>query len=182
MTTIYVNITKGTVYSDSRCTTERVNTELLTFMNFCLKKTTTKKIVSFQKTKKIYAINGSAVVTVGDTEVSDHLKALFEGGKNPCKHTIPGCFKEKDGKVLIVRPGYVISIRIKDGQWERNVYFADNLTSGSGAGRGFLKHAQHYLWQYTEEQIFKVLRLSSLFDVYSDDNIVCMKPDEYKSI
>lgn len=180
MTTVYVNIIKGVVYTDSRCTTESVSTESLTLLNFCLKKTTTQKILSFHQSKKIFAMNNSAVVTLGSTRVSDHLKALFEEGHNPCNHVVPESLKQDDGKILIVRPGYVVSIRLKFGVIEKSVYINENLTSGTGTERGFLTHAQVYLWQLSQEQIFKVLRLSSLFDVYSDDNIVCMGPEQYR--
>lgn len=180
MTTVYVNIVKGIVYTDSRCTTECVSTESLTFMNFCLRKTTTRKVMSFDLTKKVFAVHNSAVVTLGDVKVSSHLKELFESGSDPFRHAVPKEFKYRDGKILIVRPGYVIATRIKNGILEKNVYFNDNLTSGTGSEHGFLEHAQAYLWQLPEEKIFQVLRLSSLFDVYSDDNIVCMKPEQYR--
>ena len=77
------------------------------------------------------------------------------------------------------RKGIIVTEH-KNGILEKNVYFNDNLTSGTGSENGFLEHAQAYLWQLPEEKIFQVLRLSSLFDVYSDDNIVCMKPEQYR--
>lgn len=179
MTTVYINIIKGTVYTDSRCTT--TISKSLTVSLFGVGFTREKlEVVGHKESRKIYAMHNCAVATVGDVLVSDHLMGLFEEGFNPADHVVPETLKECDGRILIVRPGYTICIHLCKGKLKRRTIIADNMTAGSGIERGFLKQAQNYLWALSKEQIIKVLKLSSLFDVYSDDNIVCVTPEDYR--
>lgn len=177
MTTVYVNLIKGVVYTDSR----KTSTQSYDFTLFGFKFVKSEeKILGFSLSRKVYPIHNCAVVTVGDVEVSEHLKSLFLEGFNPANHVVPETLKGLIGKILIVRPGYTISITIKNGVIERKTFISDNLTTGSGSEVGFLSSAQGYLWTLTKEQVIKVLRLNSLFDTYSDDNIVCVSPEDYR--
>lgn len=175
MTTIYINLIKGTIYTDSRCTT--VVTRPISFIRGRNK----LKILGFEHSQKIFAMHRSGVVVSGDQLVSDYLKALFESGKNPASFKLPKSLRKRPGCIHIVRPGYTIGILVDaEGKITTTTHIGDNLTSGSGSTKGFLQSAQGYLWALSRDQIEKVLRLSSLFDVYSDDNIACMTSDEYR--
>ncbi len=175
MTTVYINIIKGVAYSDSRRTTTREYSS-----GFFLKKSK-RKILKFGKGKKIFTAQNSGVVCTGEVCVSLYFKNLFEKGQNPTNFPLPEEFNKSIGSIKIFRPGYVISISTNnDGKVTKRTIINDNMICGSGGDCKLLLRAQGHLWRLTKEQIEKVLHLNSLFDVYSDDNIVSIGPEDYR--
>lgn len=83
MTTIYIKLIKGTIYTDSRCTTVQCSS-----LNLPLRKNK-PKILAFNHSRKIFAINKCGVAVSGDELMTNYLKKLFALGHNPVNFKVP---------------------------------------------------------------------------------------------
>jgi len=169
MTTIFINVPKGKIFVDSQ-TTESSN-------SFFGK----EKIIGITKNIKATSWNGYGIVVVGNVLASRWLKSCLYQNKNPKDVEIPSYLKKIQGGIILVRPGYCIHLCIEKGQVESTTAVATWVLAGSGAEAGICKcrsKIQEFL-RLTDDQVKKCLTYNSLFDKYSDDEIMCLSPNEY---
>lgn len=170
MTTIVADLRDGSIYTDSRATYTSIRWTW---------KGRKKKIVGFEKSMKVFNLKGLLCARVGDVRGSNAIISLLEKKTYHENHKrVWKTLEGHSGGVVIVRPGYCIHLRVDDcGTMCRKVFFGNtNIRAfGSGCGAAILRNIGRNVKSnsiLTKPVLLKIMKYNSLFDVYSDDEVV----------
>lgn len=166
MTTIYANIYTGEVYADSRCTITRSDRRVIF----------KKKEQWFDKSMKIYQIRGMVCAIFGTAHVSQWiLDRIQEKTINQFFNTCLSKDKH-EGNVVIVKKGYAVVYAVdKKGYLRKQVLLGIGwITAGSGSLAPILRNLDWGRISKIKDPltIARVLKYNSLFDKYSDADVV----------
>lgn len=169
MTTIIADLRDGSVYTDSR------GTYISTYGIFKKK----EKIHGHVKSMKVFKLNGLLCAKVGNEIGTDAV--INQVKKGTYQDFLGASFKvleDHAGGVVIIRKGYCIFLRVNsEGRFTRRVYFGTDTikTFGSGCRSAILRNIGRNLKLTTnldKEVMLRIMKYNSLFDKYSDDEIV----------
>lgn len=169
MTTIISDLRHGDVYTDSRGT-------YVTTYGFFKKK---EKIHSHVKSMKIFQTKGLLCARVGnEIGIDAVIKQINRGTYQEVLGKTYKVLKDHAGGVVITRKGYCILLRVNsEGKFTKKVYFGTESIKifGSGCAAAILRNIGRNLKLTTNldrEVMLKIMKYNSLFDKYSDDEVV----------
>lgn len=169
MTTIISDLRNGDVYTDSRGT-------YVSTYGFFKKK---EKIHSHVKSMKVFKLKGLLCAKVGNEIGSDAvINQIKKGTYQDLLGSSYKVLKDHAGGIVITRKGYCILLKVDDnGKFTRKVYYGTETikTFGSGLSAAVLRNIGRNLKSLSlldRDILIKIMKYNSLFDKYSDDEIV----------